>query len=68
MLLGGEKFVIHKLSEPCDLNAEGGGPPEHNNTHSHPAKEFVAEMYPKQKYMPYIINTIVKKFLFCILS
>jgi hypothetical protein len=60
MLLGGEKFVIHKLSEPCDLNAEEGGP-EQNNTHFHPAKDFVAEMYPKQKYMPYIINTLVKK-------
>jgi hypothetical protein len=55
MLLGGEKFIIHKLSEPCDLH-----PTEHNMDMDsiHPAKEFVIQTYPKQKYLKLVIDIL----------
>jgi len=56
MFLGGEKYIIHKLSEPCDLL-----PIEQNvniNDDIHPAKEYVNSTYPKQKHLKFAIDII----------
>lgn len=61
MLLGGDKFIIHKLSESCDPIST----PEHDNDtfsgNIHPAKEFALQMYPKQKYLHFVIDKLVNK-------
>ena len=71
MLLNGDKFIIHKLSEPCDLLNDTT---EHNNNHNnnnnnnntdsdsiHPAKEFVIKTYPKQKYLLFVVDILNSK-------
>jgi hypothetical protein len=58
MLLAGEKFIIHKFSEPCDLHENNNNDPNYNSNISHPANDFVAKTYPKQKYLSLAIDIL----------
>ena len=58
MFSNGEKFIIHKVSEPCGLtNTESS---DENFTPHQNVMEFIKETYPKQKYLPLVFDIIEK--------
>lgn len=61
MFLNGEKFIIHKVDEPCRLtDAESLDQPLLQQT----VKAFIKETYPKQKYILLAFNILEKYNLF----
>jgi hypothetical protein len=59
MFSNSEKYIIHKIDEPCGLtNAETSASPHQN------VLDFIKETYPKQKYLCLVFDIINKHHLF----
>jgi hypothetical protein len=56
MFSNNEKFIIHKINEPCGISNI-----ESTEIHSQQnIKEFIKDTYPKQKYLPLVFDIIDK--------